>query len=257
MFLTSNIINPQKTFLDQKIQGRWLQISVNHFVSRQKKKISWLKSLMVRSCIISLNYNHNQIPNVFSLYSYFVHEWDDLQDELILPQVIAMFEDDWVHGSILSLEDQLGWHQGTLTHTQDVTWMMMCHTDTGFSQDSADWINRKSTETRAEHQWLEQILQSQGKCQSHSWWLKMLCTLKSVAVSGTMPLILIWGSRGRGMGSISERFTFSLSASRACSRSVCRHRGRDTVNTTFPQWKHKTTCIACFNSKIQKQTLHN
>lgn len=29
-----------------------------------------------------------------------------------------MFEDDWVHGSILSLEDQLGRHQGTLGHTE-------------------------------------------------------------------------------------------------------------------------------------------
>lgn len=27
-----------------------------------------------------------------------------------------MFEDDRVHGSVLSLEDQLGWHQGTLGH---------------------------------------------------------------------------------------------------------------------------------------------
>lgn len=27
-----------------------------------------------------------------------------------------MFEDDRVHGSVLSLEDQLGWHQGTLAH---------------------------------------------------------------------------------------------------------------------------------------------
>lgn len=47
--------------------------------------------------------------------------------------------------------------------------------------------------------------------------------MKRVAVSGTMPLILIWGSRGRGIGSISERFTFSLSASRACRRSVCKN----------------------------------
>ncbi len=56
-------------------------------------------------------------------------------------------------------------------------------------------------------------------------------TLKSVAVSGTMPLILIWGSRGRGIGSISDRFTFSLSASRAWSRSVCRHTGRTLLFT--------------------------
>lgn len=200
----------------------------------------------------------------FSLYSYFVHEWDDLQDELILPQVVAMFEDDWVHGSILSLEDQLGWHQSTLTHTQTHTqdkktqheWWCTTLILVSVKTEQTESY-RKSTETRAVHQWLEQILQSQRKCESHSWRLKMLCTLKSVAVSGTMPLILIWGSRGRGIGSISERFTFSLSASRACSRSVCRHRGRDTVNTTFPQWKPKTTCITCFTSKIQKQTFHN
>lgn len=47
--------------------------------------------------------------------SYFVHQRDDLKDELILPQVVSVFEDDWVHGSILSLEDQLGRHQSTLT----------------------------------------------------------------------------------------------------------------------------------------------
>lgn len=29
-----------------------------------------------------------------------------------------MFEDNRVHGSILSLEDQLGWHQSTLTYTE-------------------------------------------------------------------------------------------------------------------------------------------
>lgn len=46
-------------------------------------------------------------------------------------------------------------------------------------------------------------------------------TLKSVAVSGMMPLMRICGSRGRGMGSISDRFTFSLSANRLCKRSVC------------------------------------
>lgn len=49
--------------------------------------------------------------------SYFVHQRDDLKDELVLPQVVSVFEDDRVHGSILSLEDQLGWHQSTLTHT--------------------------------------------------------------------------------------------------------------------------------------------
>lgn len=46
-------------------------------------------------------------------------------------------------------------------------------------------------------------------------------TLKRVAVSGTMPVIRICGSSGSGMGSNSERFIFSLSARRACSRSVC------------------------------------
>lgn len=67
-------------------------------------------------------------------------------------------------------------------------------------------------------------------------------TLKSVAVSGTMPLILICGSRGRGIGSISERFTFSLSASRACSRSVCGHRGRRHCHRNSPV---KITCATC------------
>lgn len=50
--------------------------------------------------------------------SYFVHKRDDLKDELILSQVVSVFEDDRVHGSILSLEDQLGWHQSTLAHTE-------------------------------------------------------------------------------------------------------------------------------------------
>lgn len=28
-----------------------------------------------------------------------------------------MFENDWIHGSVISLKDELGWHQCTLTHT--------------------------------------------------------------------------------------------------------------------------------------------
>lgn len=46
--------------------------------------------------------------------AYLVHERDDLKDQLVLPQVIAVFEDDGVHGSILGLEDQLGRHQRAL-----------------------------------------------------------------------------------------------------------------------------------------------
>lgn len=59
------------------------------------------------------------------------------------------------------------------------------------------------------------------------------CTLKRVAVSGTMPLILIRGSRGRGIGSMSERYTLSLSAKRACNLSVC----RDTQDKML-LWRH-------------------
>lgn len=55
-------------------------------------------------------------------------------------------------------------------------------------------------------------------------------TLKSVAVSGMMPLMRIWGSRGRGMGSISDRFTFSLSANRLCNRSVCQSQSQKKIN---------------------------
>lgn len=49
--------------------------------------------------------------------SYFVHERDDLQDELVLSQIISMFEDDRVHHLVLGSEDQLGRHQSTLTQT--------------------------------------------------------------------------------------------------------------------------------------------
>lgn len=52
------------------------------------------------------------------------------------------------------------------------------------------------------------------------------------------------------MGSISDRFTFSLSASRACSRSVCRHTGgRAAVSRTQPQQvlhDDITVCGTCF-----------
>ena len=44
-----------------------------------------------------------------------IHEGDDLENELVLSKVISMFKDDWIHGSILCLEDQLSWHQSTLT----------------------------------------------------------------------------------------------------------------------------------------------
>ena len=46
-----------------------------------------------------------------------VHEGDDLQDELVLPQVVPVLEDDGVHGPVLRLEDQLGRHQGALMGT--------------------------------------------------------------------------------------------------------------------------------------------
>lgn len=46
--------------------------------------------------------------------AYLVHERDDLKDQLVLPQVVAVFEDDGVHGSVLGLEDQLGRHQRAL-----------------------------------------------------------------------------------------------------------------------------------------------
>lgn len=49
--------------------------------------------------------------------SYFVHERDDLQDELVLPQIISVFEDDRVHRLVLSSEDKLGRHQSALTQT--------------------------------------------------------------------------------------------------------------------------------------------
>lgn len=53
--------------------------------------------------------------------SYFVHERNDLKDELILPQIVSVFENNWVHGSILCLEDQLSWHQSALPHTHTHT----------------------------------------------------------------------------------------------------------------------------------------
>ena len=64
---------------------------------------------------------------------YFVHERDDLQDELILPQIVSVFEDDGVHGSILSFEDQLSWHQSTLTQTHKQK--DLCSTDMDWKRD--------------------------------------------------------------------------------------------------------------------------
>lgn len=75
-----------------------------------------------------------------------------------------MFEDDWIHGSVLSLEDQLGWHQSTLTHTGGMTGCINIteeHLQRSFSR------RVEKVRNDPEH------------------------TLKSVAVSGTMPLILI------------------------------------------------------------------
>lgn len=60
--------------------------------------------------------------------SYFVHERDDLQDELILSQVVSVFEDDWICGSILSLEDQFSGHQSTLTHKRTEKSLLFLHT---------------------------------------------------------------------------------------------------------------------------------
>lgn len=62
-------------------------------------------------------------------------------------------------------------------------------------------------------------------------------TLNSVAVSGMMPLMRIWGSRGRGMGSISDRFTFSLSAKRLCNRSVWQSQGQKKMKCNKKLYK--------------------
>lgn len=73
-------------------------------------------------------------PEVNTSASYFVHERDDLQDKLILSQVVPVFEDDRVHGPVLSFEDQLGRHQSALrpthTHTESDNSYRICRNAT-------------------------------------------------------------------------------------------------------------------------------
>lgn len=47
-------------------------------------------------------------------HAHLVHQGDDLQDQLVLTQVVAMLEDDRVFASVFCLKEQLRRHQSAL-----------------------------------------------------------------------------------------------------------------------------------------------
>lgn len=166
-----------------------------------------------------------------------------------------MFEDDWVHGSILSLEDQLGWHQSTLTHTKgkrpvnDVShWYWTQSRRSRLIQK----INWKQNQISASVAWISclapKILQLQRRCQSDLWGLKLLVlyleecgSLRDDAPDPDLRL-------QRKRNGLYLRKIHLLVVSQQSLQPLRLQTDRDTVNTTFPQWRHKTTCVACFTN---------
>lgn len=143
------------------------------------------------------------------------------------------------------------WH----TRREKDPWMMY-RIDTRLSQDRADWIiqeiNWKQNQSSASVAWISclapKILQLQRRCESDLWGLKLLVlyleergSLRDDAPDPDLRL-------QRKRNGLYLRKIHLLVVSQQSLQPLRLQTHRDTVNTTFPQWRHKTTCVARFTN---------